>query len=281
MAPGTIADRCDGAAGGHAPTLDPHRRSDVPSTRSEPRRLFVVGAQRCGTTYLYRLLAAHPEIAMATPARPEPKVFLSDDLTGDQAAYDARVFPDAPVAAVRGEKSTSYLEHPAALDRIAATFPGAHIVVALRDPIERALSNYRFSVDNGVEDLSADEALLADLDGRDRPYDRTRISVSPFAYVRRGRYLPYLQRVERTFASDRVHVVVFEDLVAGAGEVQRLYAALGVDATHRPAEIGTVANASTAAATVSPGTHARLRAHFAAPIAALAAHLGRRLDAWG
>ncbi|HEX6256955.1 MAG TPA: sulfotransferase [Euzebyales bacterium] len=247
---------------------------------SAPRRVFVVGAQRCGTTYLHRLLDSHPDITMAAPVRPEPKIFLSDDVTGDHDAYDARAFPQAPTTAVRGEKGTSYIEHPAALDRMAATFPDAHVVVVLRDPIERALSNYRFSVDHGLEDLGADEALLADLDGEDRPYDRARISVSPYAYVRRGRYLPYLREVERRFRPDRVHVVVFEDLVAGTDALRRLYAALSVDPDHRPPMTGAVTNASQAAAALAPATRARLRAHFAETNAALARHLGRSLDAW-
>jgi hypothetical protein len=245
-----------------------------------PRRVFVVGAQRCGTTYLYRLLDSHPDIAMAAPVRPEPKIFLTDDVTGDPAAYDRRLFPQAPAAAVRGEKGTSYIEHPAALDRMAATFPDAHAVVVLRDPIERALSNYRFSVDHGVEGLSADDALLADLDGRDRPYDRGRISVSPYAYVRRGRYLSYVREVEQRFRAGRVHVVVFEDLVAGDDALRDLYTALGVDPTHRPPMTGDVTNASHAAAELAPDTRARLQAHFAETNAALARHLGRPLDAW-
>ena len=39
------------------------------------RHLLVIGAQRCGTTFLHTLLDAHPDITMARPARPEPKVF--------------------------------------------------------------------------------------------------------------------------------------------------------------------------------------------------------------
>ena len=41
---------------------------------------FIVGAQRCGTTYLYNLLDEHPEIEMAKPVKPEPKFFMKDDL---------------------------------------------------------------------------------------------------------------------------------------------------------------------------------------------------------
>jgi hypothetical protein len=239
-----------------------------------------VGAQRCGTTYLYRLFDSHPDITMAAPVRPEPKIFLSDDVTGDGAAYDARLFPHAPTTAVRGEKGTSYIEHPAALDRMAATFPDAHVVVVLRDPIERALSNYRFSVDHGVEDLSPDDALIADLDGADRPYDHTRISVSPYAYVRRGEYLRYLREVERRFRSERVHVVLFEDLIDGNDALRGLYSELGVDPAHEPTMTGTVTNASQAAAVLSPTTRARLQAHFSDANAALARHLGRPLAAW-
>lgn len=243
-------------------------------------RVFVVGAQRCGTTYLYHLLDGHPQITMARPVRPEPKVFLTDDVTGDPSAYDARLFAGRPATQVRGEKATSYLERPAALDRIARTFPDAHVVVAVRDPIERALSNYRFTVDAGLEDRTADAALLADLEGHERPYDRIRISVSPYAYVRRGRYVEHLRAVDARFRPERVHVVVYEDLTTGAGAIRRLYRALGVDDARVPDVLGRVVNPSAVDAALSASTRERLRAHYAAPNAALARRLGRPLPAW-
>ena len=45
------------------------------------RHLLVIGAQRSGTTYLHSMLEAHPDVAMAQPPRPEPKVFCSDEAT--------------------------------------------------------------------------------------------------------------------------------------------------------------------------------------------------------
>ena len=45
------------------------------------RHLLVVGAQRCGTTYLATALDAHPDVAMARPSRPEPKVFNDASLS--------------------------------------------------------------------------------------------------------------------------------------------------------------------------------------------------------
>lgn len=245
-----------------------------------PTRVFVVGAQRCGTTYLYRLLDGHPDITMARPVRPEPKVFLTDEFTGDPTRYDARMFPGGPTTRVRGEKATSYLERPAALDRIARTFPDAHVVVVVRDPIERALSHYRFTVDGGLEDRSVDDALRADLEGDARPYDTARISVSPYAYVRRGRYIEHLRAVDARFTPERVHVVVYEDLVADRGTVSALYRALGVDDTHQPAAWGQMVNPSTAQAVLGTSLRLQLRVHYAGPNAALARRLGRPLSAW-
>jgi hypothetical protein len=245
-----------------------------------PERVLVIGAQRCGTTYLYHLLDGHPDITMARPVRPEPKVFLTDAVTGDPDAYDARLFADAPPARVRGEKATSYLERPDALDRIARTLPDAHVVVAVRDPVERALSNYRFTVDAGLEDRSPDAALLADLDDEPRPYDRARISVSPYAYVRRGRYIEQLREVDARFGAERVHVVVYEEVVDDPAAVRPVYDALGVDPAHEPAVAGTVVNASKATARLPAATTARLRAHYADANTALERRLGRPLRAW-
>ena len=245
-----------------------------------PERVFIVGAQRCGTTYLYHLLDGHPDITMARPVRPEPKIFLTDEVTGGPRSYDARLFAGRPAARVRGEKATSYLEHPASLDRIAKTFPNAHIVVSVRDPIERAVSNYRFTVDAGLEDRTVDAALLADLDGEDRPYDRTRISSSPYAYVSRGRYVEHLRHVDERFDDEHIHIVVYEDLVADIAVLRSVYAALGVDAAHAPDVDGHVVNPSVAPAALSVRTRDRLRTYYADANAALERRLGRSLSAW-
>ncbi len=81
----------------------------------------VIGAQRCGTTYLHDLLAAHPQIAMARPARPEPKVFLLRRARrpGVGSGTSDTYFAHATDETLLGEKSTSYLEYPEAADRAA------------------------------------------------------------------------------------------------------------------------------------------------------------------
>lgn len=237
------------------------------------RHLLVIGAQRCGTTYLHEVLDAHPEIAMARPARPEPKVFLSaDDAAKGLDWYRSRFFAHAAGDALLGEKSTSYIEHPDAAARAASVLGRAHIVVMLRDPVERAVSNWQFSTANGLEDRPLRDALVDNL-GRGREWDETATSVSPFAYLERGRYADYLEPWFAAFP-DTVHTLFFERLVGDGEAVAGLYAALGVDPAFRPGNLHEQVNRSER---TPPGLAAqdvqRLRDYFADSDAALAERL--------
>lgn len=248
-------------------------------------RLFVVGAQRCGTTWLYRVLDAHPAIEMARPLRPEPKFFLDDELFAQGLAhYDRAYFGARPGATVRGEKSTSYLESDKAAGRIAEAYPGARILVLVREPVARAVSHWRFSMESGVETLPLEDALAREAERRD-DFDRARFSVSPFAYLRRGRYVEDLERWARLFSEDHLKVLVSERFLGEEKAVGDLYAWLGVAPDFRPGDLDRPVNASRPVAdgadALSPETRARLRAYFDEPNRRLAGRFGLDLSPWG
>jgi hypothetical protein len=239
------------------------------------RHLLVIGAQRSGTTYLHHVLDQHPEITMARPAAPEPKVFLSDALVERGARwYQESYFAHATDERLLGEKSTSYLEDPAASARVAQMLDAPLILAVLRDPVSRAVSNWRFSTDNGYETRPLDEALRSNLDG-DRDWDPRATSVSPYAYLQRGRYASYLEPWLERFGAD-VHVMFFEELTADDAAVRRLYADLGVDPGHRAERVGQPVNESTAHAEAVPeGLRERLDEYFEPSDRALERLLGR------
>lgn len=197
------------------------------------RHLLVIGAQRCGTTLLYELLDAHPDIAMARPRRPEPKVFLSEELSSRGLEwYRATYFAHADSESLLGEKSTSYIEDRQAPARAARVLGSAEIVVQLRDPVARAISNWRFSTASGVEDRPLAQAMEENLKGP-RSWDPSRTSVSPYAYLERGCYVDFLDPWFDCFPST-VHVRFLDD---GAGQrvpIAGLYEVLGVDGGFRP-----------------------------------------------
>lgn len=242
------------------------------------RHLIIIGAQRSGTTYLNRMLDLHPEITMARPARPEPKVFMSaEQAERGRDWYLATFFQHAKSERVLGEKSTSYIERPAAAGRIASMLgEDVAIVAQLRDPVARAVSNWQFSSDNGLEHRPIEVALAENLEA-ERAWEPGQTSVSPFAYLERGRYERYLSPWYDRFG-DRVHVLFFEEVVADPTPLAKLYAALGVDATFEPIEFGSRVNSSAdPAPELPPELVARMRAYFADSDAALRQRLQRSL----
>lgn len=241
------------------------------------RHLLVIGAQRCGTTYLRHLLEAHPQIAMARPARPEPKVFLDPELSSrGREWYVETWFSHAGDADLLGDKSTSYLEHPEAARRARAMLGDPLVHVQLRDPVRRAASNWAFSSDHGLETRPLEEALQACLDGAGPGVeDRAATSVSPFDYLARGRYADQLRPWLAEYGSD-LSVGFLEDLIADPRAIGQTYRTLGVDDAFLPADIGQL-NASETTPELSEDLAGRLRAWFAESDATLADLLGRRL----
>jgi hypothetical protein len=129
------------------------------------------------------------------------------------------------------------------MQRIMATFPEAVIAVVLRDPVRRAVSNYRFTRQHGHEERGLPEALRASTND-ERAWDRRRFSVSPYAYLPRGRYIDYLEDLARHVPPEQRYVVVFEELVTSADVVAALYRRLGVESSFRPSGFDAVVNAS-------------------------------------
>ena len=82
----------------------------------------------------------------------------------------------------------------------------------LRDPVARAVSNWRFSTDHGLEKRPLEPALRDNL-AAPAAWDPGATSVSPFAYLERGRYADHLRPWYDALPGDGVHVLFLEDLL--------------------------------------------------------------------
>jgi hypothetical protein len=241
------------------------------------RHFLVIGGQRCGTTWLHHQLEAHPQVAMARPARPEPKVFLHD-LSPDQdrAWYVDTWFAHASPDQVLGEKSTSYVDRPDAIPRVRALLGDIPLVVQLRDPVARAVSHWRFSSEHGLEQRPLTEALRANLEGP-LPWDPSATSVSPYAYLERGRYADSVGPWLEAFG-DLLHVQFLEELLAQPGLFAETLAHIGVDSALTPdVDLAPVNTSAGDEELLDPSIEAEVRQSFTESDRELAALLGRNL----
>jgi hypothetical protein len=242
---------------------------------------FIIGgAPRSGTTWLYELLARHPDVYLASPARPEPKFFLVDERYARGLAwYSETWFAKAPAGARCGEKSTNYLESSAAAQRIARDLPEARLVFILREPAARAWSNYLWSRMNGMESESFERALALEAE-RERTLAPALRFARPHAYFSRGLYAQLLAPWFEAISRERILCLRFEDIALRAGGLAaRLHRFLGLGPRPQDADGLGVINPSESSLEAPPAI-AELRARYAEPNRRLAALLGPEFGTW-
>ncbi len=169
---------------------------------------LIIGPPKCGTTALYRYLSQHPDVFM--PREKEPRFLLShavptytgptDPLYAKRLVTSVTKYEELFASASReraiGEASTLYLYTPGAEDGIRRHVPGAKLIAILRNPVDRAYSNFLHQRYLGAEPLSDfDEALRAEPARIARGW-------GPFwHYAELGRYQRQLERFHRVFDS--------------------------------------------------------------------------------
>lgn len=243
---------------------------------------LIAGAPRSGTTYLYDLLDSHPGVFLAKPPRPEPKFFLVDEeFRKGLDYYRERYFAGAGGFAAVGEKSTNYLEGAAVASRIYESLPEVRLIFVLRNPVERAYSNYRWSVQNGLELLSFADAVEQEA-AREREYGERQKYSRPHSYVSRGLYAELLKPFFDRFESSRIKVLLLDDIErAPEATAAELFEFLQLSPVPIAFRFDERVNAATAGEPeIPPAVARRLDDFYRVPNAELADLLHRDLSAW-
>jgi hypothetical protein len=183
---------------------------------------FVAGAPKAGTTALHAALTRHPALYLS-PVK-EPKFFLSDGPPptqggpGDVRTYREhvwrradyeRLFDAAPAGALRGESTPFYLYSPAAQRRIRALIPGARLIAVLRDPVERAHSNWTHLWSAGLDPIDDFVRACAAEDAR------IEAGWADFwHYLQLGMYGRQLEHLYSVFPREQVLVFRYRSMIA-------------------------------------------------------------------
>jgi hypothetical protein len=186
---------------------------------------LIIGAQRCGSTSLYRHLLSHP--AVGGYSRKEVFYF---DLRHDRGlAWYRGHFPLASfrrqtkrqfgVEPAIGEASINYMFWPGVAGRVLALNPEMKLIALLRDPAARAHSGYHLQKSQGWETLPFEEALAKEPERLAGEVDRVLADPSykgfnlhHFSYLARGRYFEQLERWFQLFPQEQILILRAEDL---------------------------------------------------------------------
>jgi hypothetical protein len=162
----------------------------LPAGRHVPTFVYV-GTSKAGSTWLFNALALHPEVYLAS----SKGLYYFDQHYDNGRDWYLRQFDGQDGQRAAGEISHSYLSSEVAPARIAELNPHMRLLVCLREPVDRAFSDYLDLVKNGQHDGTFEAAL--------ERFPRL---------VQRGRYAEHLRRYLDHFPAEQLHVSLFDDL---------------------------------------------------------------------
>lgn len=219
-----------------------------------------VGTQKGGTTYLYEMLKLHPQVFLAEPK--EQHFFSLHWQRG--ADWYCNQFASAKADHICGEITPYYLFHPEVPARIHSLISTAKLIVLLRDPVERALSQYFHSRRLGLDHLDLEEAFAVEairLNGSAEALKKSlpHLSHQQHSYISRSRYEEQLMRFNQYFAPDQILLLKSEDLFRKPVYVwERILALLGLSQTSCP-QLKPVYHGNGESSNVPKGFKERLR----------------------
>ena len=180
---------------------------------------FIAGAQKSGTTAVYRAMTNVNGLDMS--AIKEPHFFDDDRRDWTRPSYVElhRHFEPVSKAAVRGEATPIYAYWPKSIERIRAYNPRANIVLILRHPVERAFSHWHHETRLQREKL--DFAACVSPEGRSRVRESPDGVHRIHSYVERGFYSRQIHRIRSHFPDSQILLITTDELWSNPTEVGR------------------------------------------------------------
>ncbi|MCD4694406.1 sulfotransferase domain-containing protein [bacterium] len=181
-----------------------------------------IGVMKAATSWIFKCLIEHPEICDSS--KKELHFFDRPDNYKKGIEYYKSFFDNCSRDKIKGEYTPSYIFSKEAPDLIYKHFPNVKIVACLRNPVDRAISHYKFNV-----------------------YTKGRLSIyNEFGeavrrdneIVKRGNYYGQLKKYFDLFPRENILILAYEELKSNPErEIKKIYRFLGVDDNFVPKKI--------------------------------------------
>lgn len=176
---------------------------------SLPIDFFVVGAQKCATSWLYYCLREHPGLLL--PSKKDEANYVGGARHREKGEdWLASLYPAGGAGLRRGSVSVDYLFDTAALQAVVARHPGARFIACLREPVARSLSAIQFLGRRGLVPAREPEEGLRSALAAFGSGDPARAAEAEV--IARSLYARQLEPLLRTGAAGRLLVIGFECL---------------------------------------------------------------------
>jgi len=171
---------------------------------------LIIGAPRCGTTKIYKVLGSHPSVYMSKVK--EPAYFCPGGLCSNWEEY-LNIFSESNGEKIIGEASTGYLHGSSPRD-IKNKLGRTKIIVSIRDPIERSKSHYRYKRRNGKTQISFKDFIRKEM-------EKLRGGKEVNDVLKCSLYWKPIERYEKVFGKENVKVILFENFVSNMKKVSK------------------------------------------------------------
>ena len=200
---------------------------------TSPLRRFpnfiIIGSAKSGTSSLYDYIVQHPEIdILPNYKRRLPKekeiYFFDENFSLGKFWYKSN-FSFAYSKKQMGEANPNYIYHPLVPNRIQKTIPNCKFIVILRNPVDRAYSDYQMKVKNKLEKLTFEEAIKNEdkrIKGEvKRIIEKQEFSFNftAYSYLNRGKYAEQLERWFKKFPRKQFYILSTDDLKKNSDQI--------------------------------------------------------------
>ena len=202
-----------------------------------------IGAGRSGTIWMLNALEEHPQIWFPNPR--ELNYFSSPREDNSPSEYEKRgikgyldLFKKCPKEKICGEFSSHYMPDPKVSKIIKEHFPNVKIWAIIREPVERAFSDYvRGKEFHLKENQDFESAFFA---------KKNKLYKEGDGYRERGFYYKHLKHYFDIFPKENIKILLFDDFKKNNEQVvKELYTFLGVDSSFKPLILGEKINERT------------------------------------
>ncbi|HPF97200.1 MAG TPA: sulfotransferase [Mangrovimonas sp.] len=194
---------------------------------------FMMGAQKAATTSLYNWLSQHPEVCGPNSIKDYPlfldkwNIFDEESKMFDNEYLDAGY--DNEKIVLHG--CVQYMFEEIAIERIAEFSPQAKLICILRNPVDRALSAYKYFKKLNIETRPLKVALETD----EKFLKGTTQQRNDFTYISHGLYYQQLLNIYKRFPEQQVKIVLYDDLINDSRKIiGNIFEFLEIDKSFMP-----------------------------------------------